>query len=243
MNKTIVIAIAVVCGALSANADGLKRYNINVKDFHELRVIEGLKVDYVCNDDSAGIATFVTEPELASVLMFTNNKDRLDIQISTDGIDYENLPAITVYSRFLTKVENSGDSLVRVLSLKPTPKFSARLIGNGQLAVHGIDATNIDGNLDTGNGTLFLKGKAKKANLKAVGTGSIQADEMPADEIKCSLLGTGYIGCYPIETLSVKGVNGKVYYKGEPKSIKNHAIGIKTIPIDEKQPETDKKAE
>jgi len=233
MYKSIVIAITAMLGISSASAEGLKRYNINVKDFHELRVIEGLKVNYVCNDDSAGIASFVTEPELASVLMFTNNKNRLDIQISTDGIDYDNLPAITVYSRFLTKVENSGDSLVRVLSLKPTPKFQARLIGNGRLAIHGIDTNNIDASLDTGNGTMHLQGKAGKASLKAVGTGSIQADELRTDDVNCTLLGTGYIGCEPIKSLNVKGINGKVYYRGTPEKIKNHSLGVKLIPIDE----------
>ncbi len=233
MYKPIVIAITALLSMSAAKADGLKQYNINVKDFHELRVIEGLRVDYVCNDDSAGIATFVTEPELVSILMFSNNKDRLDIQISTDGIDYKNLPVITVYSRFLTKVENSGDSLVRVLSLKPTPKFQARIIGNGQLSIHGIDATNIDASLETGNGTMMLKGKATKGTLKTVGTGSIQADELLVDELKCVLLGTGYIGCAPIKSLNVKGVNGKVYYRGIPESVKNHSLGVKLIQLDD----------
>ncbi len=235
MYKSIAIAALALFSSITANAAGPKRYTINVKDFNELRVIEGLKVNYVCNEDSAGYATFIAEPEIASVLMFTNNNNRLDLQISTDGINYENLPVITVYSRFLTKVENSGDSLVRVLSLKPVPKFTARLIGNGHLAVHGVDATNIDANLDTGNGTILLKGKASKASLKAVGTGSIQADELAAEEVKCTLLGTGYVGCAPSKALNVKGVNGKVYYTGTPETIKNRSWGVKLISLDENQ--------
>lgn len=218
--------------AIAAN-DDLRRYELDVQDFSELRVIEGVKVDYKCNADSAGIVTFTTTPDLASVLMFTNNKNRLDIQISTDGIDYENLPQITVYSRFLSMVENSGDSLVRVVSLQPVPAFKARVIGNGSLSVYGIDTNSLDASLDTGNGTITLYGTARKAKYNLVGTGSIQADELVADEIKCSLLGTGSIGCAPVQQLNIVGASsGKVYYKGEP-NIKTRSLGVKVIKIEE----------
>ncbi len=66
-----------------------------------------------------------------------------------------------------------------------------------------------------------------------MGTGSIQADEMQADDVNCTLLGTGYIGCEPVKSLNVKGVNGKVYYRGTPAKIKNHSLGVKLIPLDE----------
>ena len=161
------------------------------------------------------MAVFTTSPDMASLLMFTNNKNKLEIQISTDGIDYQGLPKITVYSRFLNKVENSGDSLVRVLSVAPSPSFKARLIGNGTLSVHGIDTNTLDGSLDTGNGVLVLYGKAASAKL--------------------SLVGTGYIECNPLKTLNVVGASsGKVYHKGSPK-IKSRAIGVKVIPIDNAQ--------
>ncbi|WP_305149780.1 GIN domain-containing protein [uncultured Muribaculum sp.] len=235
MFKRILSLIAITASILAVNAEELKRYEIDVKDFSELKVIEGLAVDYKCSEDSAGMAVFTTSPDMASLLMFTNNKNKLEIQISTDGIDYQGLPKITVYSRFLNKVENSGDSLVRVLSVAPSPSFKARLIGNGTLSVHGIDTNTLDGSLDTGNGVLVLYGKAASAKLSLVGTGSIQADELDADDIKCSLLGTGYIECNPLKTLNVVGASsGKVYHKGSPK-IKSRAIGVKVIPIDNAQ--------
>ncbi len=234
MIKKIILSIAAVAVAVAAvSAEELRRYELEVQDFNELIVVEGLRVDYKCNPDSAGFIRFVTTPDIASVLMFTNNKSRLEMQISTDGIDYDNLPLITVYSRFLSRVENSGDSLVRVLSLQPAPNLKVRLIGNGGLAVHGIDATNLDASLDTGNGTITLNGKATKAKYSLVGTGSIQADELDADWIKCSLLGTGFIGCSPRSALNIVGASsGKVYYKGTPK-ITNRSIGVKIVPLDE----------
>lgn len=233
IRRLLASAIITLLGVgVSTAADDLRKYELDVKDFNELIVIEGLRVDYRCNPDSAGYVSFVTTPDIASVLMFTNNKSKLEMQIATDGIDYDNLPLINVYSRFLSKVENSGDSLVRVLSLNPTPNFKARVIGNGSLSVHGIDTTNLDGSLETGNGSLTLNGKSAKAKYSLVGTGSIQADELKADEVKCSLLGTGFIGCYPVNFLNVVGASGKVYHKGNPK-IKNRSIGVKIIAIDE----------
>lgn len=233
MKKILALALTMVTGLASLHAVQLKRYEINVKDFDELKVVEGLRVDYVCNADSAGYVTFVTTPELASVLMLNNNNGTLSMQIATDGIDYDNLPTIRVYSRFLEKVQNSGDSLVRVLSLAPVPKFKARLIGNGHLTVRGINSTSLEASLDTGNGLLTLYGTTDNAKFTVVGTGAIEADDLVANDIKCSLVGTGHIGCAPEVSLSVTGASsGKVYYKGDPK-IKNRSIGIKIIRLDE----------
>lgn len=207
--------------------DTPQRYEINIAEFSELKVTEGLRVDYKCNPDSAGMAVFTTTPDMASLLMFTNTKSCLNMQISTDGIDYTGLPHITVYSRYLTKVENSGDSLVRVLSIAPTPQLKVRLIGNGRLSVRDIETNDLDASLDTGNGVMYLQGKTLKAKYKLVGTGSIQAEELISREAKCSMLGTGYINCDVTESLSVIGASsGTVYYLGEP-TIKNRSIGVK----------------
>ena len=95
--------------------------------------------------------------------MFSNNKQTLEIQLSTDGINHTGLPLVTVYSRFLTKVENSGDSLVRVATVEPTPSFRARLIGNGQISIRNIDTNYLDASLETGNGVMAISGSAAKA--------------------------------------------------------------------------------
>lgn len=76
MLKRILSLIAITASILAVNAEELKRYEINVKDFSELKVIEGLTVDYKCSEDSAGMAVFTTSPDMASLLMFTNNKEQ-----------------------------------------------------------------------------------------------------------------------------------------------------------------------
>lgn len=233
MKKTFLTIILLIIVTSVVSAQKLSRYELDVKDFTELKVIEGINVNYVCNPDSTGRAVFIATDELASVLMFNNTKGRLEMQIATDGIDYKNLPTVTVYSKFLTKVENSGDSTVRVLNVASCPNFKARLIGNGRLIVKGIDVTYLDGSIDTGNGQLILYGKCESAKLSCTGTGTIQADELVSNETKCVMLGTGTIGCQALTSLNVVGASsGKVYYKGNPEQIKKRSVGVKIIPLD-----------
>lgn len=237
MKKYVLAFIIAAITSLCVSAEGeMKRYEVNVNDFSELKVLEGLNVDYKCSEDSNGYVVFNAAPDIASVIMLNNNKSCLEIQISTDGIDYDNLPRITVYSRFLNKVENDGDSLVRVLTVAPTASFRATLIGNGGLAVHGINTNNFVGAIKTGNGVIAVNGKTTKAQLSVVGTGSIQADDLNANEIKCSLSGTGIIECNPASKLTVVATfgvsSGKVYYRGKPE-IKDRAPGVKILPIEQ----------
>lgn len=233
MKKTFLTIILLIIATSVVSAQKLSRYELDVKDFTELKVIEGINVNYVCNPDSTGRAVFIATDELASVLMFNNTKGRLEMQIATDGIDYKNLPTVTVYSKFLTKVENSGDSTVRVLNVVSCPNFKARLIGNGRLIVKGIDVTYLDGSIDTGNGQLILYGKCESAKLSCTGTGTIQADELVSNDTKCVMLGTGTIGCQALTSLNVVGASsGKVYYKGNPEQIKKRSVGVKIIPLD-----------
>lgn len=227
----IMLAVSV---AVRSYAAELTRYELDVNDFSELKVIEGLNVDYKCVPDSAGKAVFTTTPDLASVLMLSNNKGKLEMQISTDGIDYKDLPVITVYSNFLTRVENSGDSTVRVLSVAPGPQFKAKVIGNGRLVVRNVNATQVDANLSTGNGQVVLYGKCQSAKYSLTGTGSIQADDLKAVSVKCRSTGTGTIGCYVTGDLMVVGMgSGKVYYAGHPEKITTRSVGLKVIPLDQ----------
>ncbi len=232
--KRLALYSTLLITSLSVWAEAPTRYELNVKEFNELKVVEGINVDYVCSADSAGKAVFTTTADLASVLMFSNNNGKLEMQIATDGINYRNLPTVTVYSNFLTRVENSGDSTVRVISVAPCPRFKARLIGNGRLVVRDIKATTIEADIRTGNGTLIIGGKCDSAKFNTTGSGVIQADDVEAGDVKCTLAGTGSIGCWPSGKLTIIGAaSGKVHYRGKPSEIKNLSIGVKAESLDE----------
>jgi hypothetical protein len=209
-------------------ADEIIKYELNVSDFTELKVINGVNVDYYSNPDSVGMAVFDATKKQASAILFSNKKGALSIELNDDLTADEAIPTVRVYSRFLSKVENSSDSTVRVMSVAPTARLQAKVIGNGRVVVHDIDANEVEGAIATGNGALVLDGKCQDATLSIVGTGSIQADGLSAVNVKCRNTGTGTIGCYAEKLLTVKGAgSGKIYYKGKPEVKKPMALGLK----------------
>ena len=232
MRKKILLFLPLLF-SLSSKAEDTTRYELNVNDFIELKVTDGINVDYYCNPDSAGKVVYETVPDLASQIILVQGADKLEIQLATkENGSYSGLPTVTVYSTFLTKIENAGDSLVRAMSVAPGAKFKARVIGNGRLSVRNIEASQVDASIDTGNGSITIYGKAQSASLKSTGRGNIQADGLIAKNVKCSLWGTGSIGCDAEETLSIMGAgSGTVYYKGSP-IIKNRSIGVKTSKLE-----------
>lgn len=211
-----------------------KSYEIKVGDFTELKIENGIKVDYRASEDSCGYAVFTATSDRASVIMASVDKSCLTLQLSADGVTMRNLPTVTVFSRFLQKVENEGDSLIRVINPNGVPVFKAKLVGNGQISVHGLTANSVDASLTTGNGTILITGTATQAKYSLVGTGSIQCADLKADDVKCKLLGTGYVECWPVNKLSVIGASsGKVYYRPGVQEIKNNSIGVKVLEIKE----------
>ena len=228
-----IIAVFAICTYISAVANDIKTYEINVGEFTELKVTDGIRVDYRMSEDSCGYAVFNATPQMASVIMASLNKNCLTLQLSSDGKSKTDIPHITVYSRFLQKVENEGDSLVKVINPVPVPVFRAKLVGNGQISVHGVSTNALDVSLTTGNGTLLLNGVTTQAKYNLLGSGSIQCADLKANDVKCKMMGTGYVECWAVERLSVLGAgSGKVYYQGHPAELKNNSIGVKVLPIE-----------
>ncbi|MCM1022225.1 MAG: DUF2807 domain-containing protein [Muribaculum sp.] len=229
-----IVAIMLITGNMLASAADVKKYEINVGEFTELKVANSLRVDYRVSEDSCGLVVFNATPDQASAIIASVNNNCLTMRSSTDDVAVATLPAVTVYSRFLQKLENSGDSLVKAVNPAGVPVFKATVIGNGQIAIHGLNANIVSASLSTGNGTILITGTTTQAKYNLVGTGSIQCVDLKATDIRCKLMGTGYIECWPTQKLTVIGASsGKVYYRGNTPEIKNKSIGVKTIKIEE----------
>lgn len=211
---------------------GAERYEVKIGDFSALKVTSSINVDYVCQPDSAGMAVFYADAPMASCIGFTHSDDELRVSFTTDEIPDESLPRVTVYSSSLVKVSNTADSAVRVLSDIKCPTFRATQQGNGSIVVRNIVADNVKARLMTGNGKVILYGKANKANYTMIGAGLIQGDGLEAKEVSVKAGGTGQIGCWAVDTLTVKGVGSTtVYYRGTPPTIKKFALGVKIEPL------------
>lgn len=217
-------------------AENGSKYELDVKDFSQLVVDDGLNVVYKSSNDSAGIAVFTAPKSVADKILFENNKKgKLTIQkaFHEENEMVRDLPVITVYSKFLKEVKNEGDSMVKVIDLRPTTEFKAIVVGNGRLIVRGLECTKFDGSIKTGNGTLVVSGKCESAVLSNTGVGAIQADQLQAKDASCRFFGTGSTGCWVTDVLTVKGVmKGKLYYRDRPNRIRNYSVGVKVYSLE-----------
>lgn len=227
----LTLFLSLWCAMPSLGAD----YKLEVLDFSELKVTDGINVDYICSADSAGWVYFSCEPEMSSKLIFSNNKSCLHVQVAADDQVLTGLPTIRVYSSFLTKVENQNDSTIRVVSNSILPSFKCRVIGNGTIIVNNIQANSVEAAITTGKGHIvFARGVAKTAKFRNVSTGPIEGGGLDAQEVKAFVLGTGDIDCTARKALTVYGAgSGKVYYSGHPEKVVNRSIGVKAFPVDE----------
>lgn len=226
------LGVATVLG-LSAQQN-IQDYTLKVDDFDELIVSDGICVDYYASTDSAGYIKYSCSPQMASRLIFTPNKAKLKIQV--DDVDNRaiiDLPRITVMSSVLARVQNYGDSLVRVMALTPTSSLKLRVEGNGTIIANDIHTTSLNASTNYGAGRIILNGKAGKAKLSSLGTGTIEAGNLEAKQVSVRITGTGNVDCYATEKLSYSGSgSGKVYYKGDPEVKKSLALGIKVVKVE-----------
>lgn len=223
---TLILAFTVTATSM---AQSKQRYELKVNDFNELRVDNHIAVEYYCNPDSAGYAVFEATDQQAGWVLFDNNgRGKLSIQADSDFPANETMPRIKVFSSALTKVVNSGDSLVKVNNLPSGNNFKAILIGNGRLSVPQIEASKVEASIHSGNGQLTIEGRCTEAKLSLIGTGTILADRLEAVKIKATVVGTGQIGCNPTEAITVMGAgSGSVLYRQAPPTIKSRGVGIK----------------
>lgn len=233
--KKLIFALLIGVLGIVANAEQseVRQYSLDVKNFASLQVVDGVNVVYQCSNDSAGYATFETTNDKVSMILFSNDNGTLKIQLQTDGQVVTDLPTITVRSNYLSKVENSGDSTITVISPAPSAEIKLRVIGNGTIVAKGLHATTVEGKIDTGKGRLSLQGVTQWAKFRTVGSGCIEAGDLKADKGNFLMGGTGSVDCYITGELNIKGLgSGKIYYKGTP-TIKNRTLGtVKVIPVE-----------
>lgn len=233
LRKSIISALALILSASVSFSQQLNRYEVKIDDFTQLKVRENINIKYVSSTDSAGMAVFYSTPEMAPHIVFSNNKGKLTVEFADKKNKPVNPPTVTVYSRFITVAENQSDSLMLLTNVNSGPELKLRVMGNGKLIADNLNAIDVSASITTGCGLIIVSGNCDEAHLTNMSAGTIQADKLIAKEVKCKLIGTGSIGCTPLNYLSVVGAGtGKVYYFGEPASIQNNAIKVKLISMD-----------
>lgn len=215
--KKIVFIVFGILAALGMSGQEIQTYKVEVGQFDKLRVTDNVNVVYRCLPDSTGFIQYRGRKEFADAFIVTPKDGQLRIQVSTEDVGNPDLPVLYVYSDFLTLVENSSDFTLSIENPAPCAVFKATQIGNGKVTVENLKANKVDAALATGNGTVSLSGRCREAVLKMVGTGMIAADRLEAEKVQCKILGSGSIGCWPLDLLNIRGIGStKIYYKGEP---------------------------
>lgn len=73
MRKAAVTLAAAITLAMATPATAAD-YELNVKPFEELQVVNGINVTYRCNTDSAGYVRFSCDPDISSMVLFQTIK-------------------------------------------------------------------------------------------------------------------------------------------------------------------------
>lgn len=195
-----------------------ERYIVDVGQFENLKINGNISVIYKNLPDSTGMAFYISEPGNEDVFEFVTKKaGTLKVSPNDEKWGRKDLPVLHVYSDFLTSLESFSDQEVEVRNIVPCASLSINQVGNGSISVENIKSNIVSAAITTGNGTINLSGTCTTANFRMVGAGLISADRLQAENVKCSILGTGSIGCWPVDDLKVSGIGStKIYYKGRP---------------------------
>lgn len=231
MQKFHILSIlASVCIAAAAETSWLR-----VPAYNKVKVNGDLNVDCIYCPDSLGYV--VVDAPVCGQLPWVEARvsgDKLHLKLAKpDGVTTaDNLPRVTIYTNYLTKAENEGDSTLRVLSTPPMPDFEAKLMGNGRVSVRNLNVDKVKASFFAGRGSIVLTGKAQRAVLSIDGAGAIMADELQCEEASVRIIGSGTCGVNASAKLKVSGAGGSVYYLGEPTIKKSMAVGVKIEPIE-----------
>lgn len=231
MKRFFAAAVACLASILYVQADV---YEYEPGPFDKIVVRADIDIVYRNVPDSAGYIRYESARDFSQKLEVSCNKGKLTILDKMTDEDYSPLPTLYMYSDYLLSVNYEGAGTVDLTLQSATPTFSSKLTGNGKIICNGVNTTEFSANIVTGNGSIVAHGKCAKAKFSITGAGLIQADGLSADEVKCSVMGTGSIGCRPLDYLDVRGIGTtKIYYYGNPTVKKVGGARIEKMPDEE----------
>ena len=216
--KRIKIIVLTLLSVFCSSPIFAESYKVEVGQFQKLKINGDITVIYKNLPDSTGFAAYRAEPGSDAVFTFSTKGDgTLKIEPNYNKWGKKDLPLLYLYSDFLTSVDNNSNESVIVESVAPCATFNVNQVGNGIVSVDNVKCNNVTAAITTGNGSIYISGKCLNANFRMVGTGLISADRLCAENVKCRILGTGSIGCWPVDNLNITGLGStKIYYKGKP---------------------------
>ena len=230
-NIRILLWVVVMWMGISSQAE---TYTVETGQFEKLKINGNLRLVYSNKPDSTGLARYEAPEGNNEIFSFSIKKDgTLKVQPSDEKWGQSDLPVVYVYSDFLSSVESFSELTVDIAKLSPVSNFSVTQVGNGTITVDNLKCNTVKASINTGNGSIYLSGDCVTANFMMVGSGLISADRLAAENVKCRVIGTGSIGCWPLDNLTVTGLGStKIYYKGKPNIKKTLGGKLYELPSD-----------
>lgn len=214
MKSKILLLFVMFVAAMQLSA---KEFSLPVGQFSKLAVDDNVNVVYIGGDGTPSRVRYEGDQKYAKAFIITHKGDKLRVQVETSFVADPELPTLYVYSDFLKQANISSESTLKIDQAAPCSEISLSLIGNGNIVANNLKATKISAAVKSGNGTISIEGNCQNAVLGMMGNGTIQADRLEAADVECKILGSGSIGCWPVNRLKVFGIGStKIYYRGDP---------------------------
>lgn len=211
--KTTALFLTALITALTLSAH---TYVYDVGPFDRISQLGNINIVYSSNPDSIGLAFFQADTNLTEYIEVSNNKGKLSVT-ERKGHELDSLPTLHVYSDYISQIKTEGDATVTADLTALTPTLSLNLVGNGRIVCTGINSTDVNATIATGNGSIVMRGLCTNASYRLTGAGTIQADGLISQFVKCTTVGTGTIGCNAVQNLEVRAIGTtKIYYLGSP---------------------------
>lgn len=208
------MVVAVLMGCLQM---GAREFTLPLGQFNKVSVDDNVNVVYVGASGTPSRVTYEGDSKYSKAFIITQNGEKIKIQVETPFVGDPELPTLYVYSDFLMHASISSESTLTIQSAAPASEICLSLMGNGAIAANDLRATKIIASVKSGNGSITVSGHCEQANFTMIGSGTIQCDRLEAANVSCKILGGGSIGCWPVNTLKVRGIGStKIYYKGTP---------------------------
>ena len=101
----------------------------------------------------------------------------------------------------------------------------AKLLGSGDLQVHGVGGNAFDCAL-IGSGDVTVEGKVQRLHASLLGSGDLHLDRLAADTVEVSVTGSGNADVRAVKALDVHLTgSGDVRSHGHPASVSRHITG------------------
>lgn len=95
--KKVLSFIIISLSFLMVQAQQLGEYRLKIGDFTELKVLDGINIDYSSSSDSAGYAVFTCDPSIASSFIFDRNNTKLTVRLTAENPPQGPLPTVTLH--------------------------------------------------------------------------------------------------------------------------------------------------